>query len=344
MYDLTNVDYQSIIQWIVESGDPWVRYKAMQDLMGISESELVFLKKEILNEPRIQSLIQKIEEVDWRNPPWSYLRDAKMPVHVLSVLTDFGISVADLPVLREIFDDILSVVTEQGEVRYAPYIKYPLTCLSSTLLFPVIRGGLKEDERVRKAVNIYLSSGHFSLGWKCLTQEFTGEIFFREAVNSDYRLRRKESFLKSMIKKNIMCPLTTLNILKVLLEYPEYHSHAHIAAAVNGILRLWETRERPYGFGIGTSFGKLKYPFIWYDVLKMAYILSHFEFVWNDSRFINMLNFIFQKKDEYGRFYAESVYIAWKDFDFGVKNKPSPWITYIVYYILSKNPNTDYKI
>jgi hypothetical protein len=83
-------------------------------------------------------------------------------------------------------------------------------------------------------------------------------------------------------------------------------------------------------FGIGTDFRKLKYPFIWYDILHVVDVLGRFPFVHADSRFCEMVATITAQADEEGRYTASSVYRAWKGWSFADKKKPSPWLTFLV--------------
>jgi len=83
-------------------------------------------------------------------------------------------------------------------------------------------------------------------------------------------------------------------------------------------------------FGIGTDFRKLKYPFVWYDVLHVVDALSRFPFVRADPRFREMVETITAQADEEGRYTAGSMYRAWKGWSFADKKRPSPWLTFLV--------------
>ena len=83
-------------------------------------------------------------------------------------------------------------------------------------------------------------------------------------------------------------------------------------------------------FGIGTDFRKLKYPFVWYNVLHVVDVLSRFPFVHTDPRFREMVEAITTQADERGRYTANSMYRAWKGWSFADKKHPSPWLTFLV--------------
>ena len=90
-------------------------------------------------------------------------------------------------------------------------------------------------------------------------------------------------------------------------------------------------------FGIGTDFRKLKYPFIWYDILHYADVLSRFPTAITDSRYKDMLNVLVDQKGEEGLYTASSMYMAWKNWSFGDKKNPSPWLSFLVARILKRS-------
>ena len=69
-------------------------------------------------------------------------------------------------------------------------------------------------------------------------------------------------------------------------------------AGAEALLWHWgpECDRKVYLFGAGTFFHRLKYPFVWYDVLHVADILSHFPFVHNDPRFLGMVETIVARR------------------------------------------------
>ena len=98
------------------------------------------------------------------------------------------------------------------------------------------------------------------------------------------------------------------------------------------LLWHWEhqNERKIYMFGIGTTFRRLKYPFVWYDVLHVVDVLSRFPFVRDDARFREMLGTITHQADEDGRYWPGSMYRAWAGWGFADKKQPSPWITFLV--------------
>ena len=105
---------------------------------------------------------------------------------------------------------------------------------------------------------------------------------------------------------------------------------------------LWhwqhQAERKLYLFGIGTDFRKLKYPFVWYDILHVVDVLSRFPFIYADPRFRAMVETITAQADQAGRYTAGSMYQAWKDWSFADKKRPSPWLTFLVLRILKRLP------
>jgi len=139
------------------------------------------------------------------------------------------------------------------------------------------------------------------------------------------------------------CPYANLVMLKALSQMPELRDEeaAHIGAET--LLTLWEQRRerRPYLFAMGTTFTQLKAPMIWYDILHVVDVLTHFSWLREDARLQEMVEVVRAKADEEGRFTAESVWTAWKGWEFGQKREPSRWLTMLTQRTLRRvSPHT----
>jgi hypothetical protein len=111
-----------------------------------------------------------------------------------------------------------------------------------------------------------------------------------------------------------------------------------VRAGAETLLEHWERQDERkfYLFGIGTDFRKLKFPFVWYNILHAVEALSHYPFVHADPRFLEMVRTITDQADSQGRYTAGSMYRPWKDWSFADKKKPSPWLTFLVLRILRR--------
>jgi hypothetical protein len=113
-----------------------------------------------------------------------------------------------------------------------------------------------------------------------------------------------------------------------------------VKRGIEFLLQCWENRGKIKYAGhdsqIGTDWEKLKYPFTDYRILKSLDTLSQFKFIKNDPRFKEMIDALASKQDANGRLTPESIHQVWSDFDFGQKEKPSFWITFLALNILKR--------
>ena len=87
---------------------------------------------------------------------------------------------------------------------------------------------------------------------------------------------------------------------------------------------------------MGDDFRKLKVPFIWYDLVHVLDVLSHFPRVKTDPRYQDILSVLTAKMDADGRFTPDSTWQAWKDWEFGQKKIPSRWLTLCAWRIFQR--------
>lgn len=92
----------------------------------------------------------------------------------------------------------------------------------------------------------------------------------------------------------------------------------------------------PHEFYMGTDFRKLRAPFVWYDILHVVEELSQFQWLHSDPHLLGMIELVKNKVDNHGRFTPESVYRAWKVWDFGQKREPSRWLTLLVRRVIMR--------
>ena len=65
-------------------------------------------------------------------------------------------------------------------------------------------------------------------------------------------------------------------------------------------------------------------------------VLSNVKSIKTDTRFIEIIELINNKQDENGLFTPESIFLKCKDWDFGQKKKPSPYLIYKCHSILER--------
>jgi hypothetical protein len=320
---------ETIIPWLLASDEPWTRYRTRLNLLKepFNSPSVCSDRLEMLAHPRIQELIA--HAAGWDRVVLKRHNDAGHPLYAISTLAHFGLRAED-PGMDEVIGKILA--HQSGEGAFQALVNIPrafggdgldawrwMACDAPTLLYSLLSFGLEDDPRVTKGLE-YLSSLVDENGWRCVCDPELGR-FHGPGRRTD------------------PCPVANVYALKALAGNPEMQDVPAAHAGVEMLLSHWsdDNHPKPYLFGAGTDYRKLKYPYVWYDILHVADTLSHFAFAREDPRFIRLVNTITAQAGPQGFFTASSMYQAWKGWSFADKKKPSPWLTYAVYAILERS-------
>ena len=127
-------------------------------------------------------------------------------------------------------------------------------------------------------------------------------------------------------------------MLKALSEMKEFQNSPACHTGAEALLGLWaeSAAQHPYMFYMGTDFRKIKVPFVWYDLMHVLNVLTRFPWLGKDPRLLDMLRILKSKADAQGRFTLESIWTAWKDWEFGQKKIPSRWLTLLAWRIIGR--------
>lgn len=306
------------IQWLLHS-EPYVQCRTCLDLLGQPPGDPAVkqAREAMLKYPLVQALLTDLE--DWPGGVINNHKKANLFIHKLAFLAEIGITKED-PGVSRVLEIIMSHLSEQGipEVLLNIPMVFGGTgedmwawtlCDTPRLLFSLQKMGV-HNAAISKGMNA-LAALVRDNGFPCSASPMLGRF-------------------KGPGKKSDPCPYATLLMLSALLHTEDKNRpELHIGAEC--LLNLWErSRESyPYLFHMGTDFRKLKAPFVWYDILHVADVLSQMEWLQSDSRMRAIIDTIQSKADSDGRYTPESVWMAWKAWDFGQKIKPSPWLTFL---------------
>lgn len=313
---------EEILQWLLNCDEPWTRYRTRLDLLGCSEDEPLAAedRRHMLAHPQVQALIAGA--ASW--PGYTLLRhnDARHPLYQLSTLADFGLHAADVAI-QPALEAVLAHISPEGAFQTLLNISKSfggsgedqwtwMACDAPTLLYVLLAMGLGKDDRVRDAVT-HLASLAAENGWRCAGSPEVGK-FHGPGRRAD------------------PCPIANVYALKALAQDSDLAKSSAAQAGIEMLLGHWEHRQERkfYLFGMGSDFKKLKYPFIWYDMLHVIEVLSQFPTARYDPRFQEMLAALTAQGDGHGRYTAGSIYTAWKGWSFADKKNPSPWLTFLV--------------
>lgn len=311
----------NLINWLLESDEPWTRYRTLVDLLDRSEDdpEVQTAHAELVLHSQVQALIARAGE--WGKHPLKRHNDASHSLYALSTLADFGLRASD-PGLPGIIDQVLAHSSPEGAIQSLVNISPTfggagadqwawMACDAPTLLYALLALGQSGDARVQQAA-AHLAGLAAENGYHCAAARALGQF-------------------KGPGRRGDPCPIANVYALKALAWLPEYRAGQAAQRAAAMLLEHWEHRERTkyYLFGVGSDFRKLKYPFVWYDLLHVADVLSRFPFVHPDPRFQEMLAAIREQADPQGRYTASSMFLSWKGWSFADKKTPSPWLTFL---------------
>lgn len=317
------------MEYLEKSELPWIKYN-LHSFNKNNDSCAEDLKSILLNNEFIKSLID--ESLQWPNVPLKRHNDAKHIIHKICLLLDLGLNNKDTA-MKEIADKILSNHSDDGAFLTMLNISKNyggtgeddlqwLVCDFPILLYIMIKLGLENDERVIKAIS-FLKSIVSDNGWRCVgaVEKFRGP-----GRKADY------------------CPYGTLVSLKAFSLLPQYHNEDFIKNGIDSILNHWRNQKerKMYMFGIGTDFKKLKYPNIWFNIVHVVNVLSHFEYAVKSKELNEMISIIIDKQLSTGGFIPESIYTAFKGCDFGQKKIESETLTYTIFSIFERLKEVDY--
>lgn len=321
-------DNEEAIDWLLNS-DPWIEYGARVDLLHEKEDspEVLSARERMIRHPKLRALIDGLRV--WPGQVLNSHKSAGQSFHRLSFLADLGIKKDDMGI-PSIIEMIFQHISEEGPIQLPMRISSHhggsnrdvqawALCDAPTIVYSLAKMGLRSDERVEKAVDFLVMLSREN-GYPCVVSKELGRF-------------------RGPGKKEDPCPYATLIMLKLLELYPEYRDSNHAKASASALLDLWEnSRTRhPYIFYMGTDFQKLKAPFVWYDIVHVAHVLSLSRYAVDDPRFHEMLDVIMSKADGSKRYTPESVWKAWETWDMSQKKVPSPYLTFLVHRILSRS-------
>jgi hypothetical protein len=314
-------------EWLLEGGS-YIEYRARVDLLGQAEDNprVKAAREAMLADPLVRGVVDEL--AGWPGTVISSHKSAGQPFHKLTFLADLGLK-ADDPGMEAIIAQVMRHQSDEGPFQVPMNISIQYggsgqnqgawaLCDAPLIVYALVRFGLQSNPAVKKAVD-YLVGLTRDNGWPC-------------AVSKELGTWRGPG------RKEDPCPFANLAMLKLLSVVPEWRDTQASRVGAETLLDLWmnsETRH-PYIFYAGTDFRKLKVPFIWYDLVHLLHVLSQFPWLREDNRLRTMLDVLKGKMDGEGRFTLESVWTAWKDWEFGQKKVPSRWLTLLAWQIIRK--------
>ena len=316
------MDYQKLLN----ISDDWLKYPILLNLCHESKENLVEIRNAALADSRIKRYLTDI--ASFHGTLVTNHKNPDLPIHKLLFLLDLGFD-TKIPEIKAAIEELLTHKDEHG--IYQSMTNVPkhfggigedvfswCLCDAPLLLLALLKSGKNYHEYIKPGVD-HLVSLCRDNGFPCAVSPELGGF-------------------RGPGKKDDCCPYATLIMADLLSYIPEYSNSQVAGSSVKALLNLWENSlsQHPYMFYMGRDFRKMKASSCWYDIVSVAGVLSKYEFVREDPRFLEMIKHIKDKQDKEGLITPESVYQKLKDWDFGQKKEPSPYLAYLCYQIFER--------
>lgn len=315
------------IPWLLES-DPWVAYRVRRDILEQSEEdrEVKAARRAMLAWPPLGALLDDLEK--WPGEVLKNHKSAGHLLHKLSFAAELGLNAADVRI-ETLCRRILEHKSAEGPLQVLTNIPTVFggsgkdewlwaLCDAPILLYALTKFGLGDEPAVKEGT-AYLIGLAKANGWPCAATKRLGKFH-------------------GPGKKEDPCPFANLITLQLLAVHPQMQASEAALAGVEAQLAIWENRREvhPYMFNTGTDFCKIKAPLVWYDILHVLDVLTQYPAAREDRRLREMAAIVKAKANAQGQYTPESIWQAWKGWDFGQKRAPSAGLTYFVTRMLQR--------
>ncbi|MCK5149232.1 hypothetical protein KAR48_20930 [bacterium] len=314
------------ITWMMES-TPYTKFRTMTDLLDypLNHKDVITARNELELSASVRELINSTSM--WFPKSVTRHNIPTLSHYGFAALAELGLSVS-VPEIEYIAGKamyhssnelfcIRQTMPEKGTMPSKADADanewHAMPCDSPLVSYALIMAGV-EDERVIKSAFRIAEHWQSDRGWFC-------HFFF---VEGQYK------------KLQIGCPMAGLQALQLFSLIPELKVSEAAIHAFAPIKFHWESKKSLYFFGRSKKFWTLKYPFVWYNALYMADVLTRFDFLKGDPLVQELIEWIIDSQDEQGRYTSTSMFMCYKGWDFADKKLCSPWITMLCCRILRR--------
>ncbi|MFX1420319.1 MAG: hypothetical protein ACFE9N_15520 [Promethearchaeota archaeon] len=327
-------------KFLIESGESFSVYRTLTDLFNLSldHPEVVKAHNAVLNDPLVNFLLDNLS--DWEKDLTKAHSKADYLPNQLWLLLDWGIKPEDDKRMEKAIEKILKH-QDEGTGQFLAYIeaydrkskiKYPMwssaLCDHNIIVSVLLLAGLYDDKRVQfglRRMNELLKDTTQGKGWKC-------EPWLHYKRRGPGRV-------------NDVCPMIVADALRGYWMISQDKWPDGLIEAGITLLNCWNRRseEKPYMFGHGKKFRLPRAPFFWYNIGTILDATRHYPPLVKTQAFRELTAVSLLEFNQAGVFIPKSVYLYFKDFSFGQKKEPSPWMTLFLSRIYKNSVHNDTK-
>lgn len=261
------------LPWLLESPEPAARWLTLTALCDRPDSdpEVHLAHAATLADPGTRRIVAGLP--DWEDDAVTTGHNSPtFAPNMLGFLWHMGLRAGDDPAVEHILDQMLCHQDRDG--RFQTYARWrsqgeprwgALLCDNHAIASVLVRFGRAGDARVERAlacIESDMAQTTTGLAWPCRPDDVTG---FRGPGS-----------------KGDACPQVTLEALSVWAGLPEGKRPIAAVAAARSLCEVWRRRGqlKPYMFGHGRQFKRVKWPPIWYDAFAVVDALGRCPAVW----------------------------------------------------------------
>jgi hypothetical protein len=315
------------LAWLLEPGQPGVRYLAMRDLLDlpVDDPELLSTRREAhVHGPIAYVLDNMHEEGYWVEPGPGYNPKYTSTVWAMILLAQLGASVSEDPRIGKACEYVLEHgLATSGQFTASGAPSGTADCLQGNLCWALLELGCA-DPRLEKA---------FDWMARTVTGEGIAPITDRTAAVRYYAGKCGPNFACGANDK-LACAWGGVKVMQALARLPVQQRTPTIDRAIQqGVDFLFSIdltgAAYPTGYSDKPSQNWWKFGFpVFYvtDLLQVADVLVTLGYG-SDPRLGGLFTMILQKQDGNGRWALEYDYTGKTWGDFGKKKEPNPWVT-----------------
>jgi hypothetical protein len=342
-----NIQNPRVLEWLLESDDPVVRYRALGNIYGANTDDVKVrtAKSQLLKSDKVLKIFAKQDSSGyWGDPNSPYLPKYKATYWNLILLAQMELKLSDLQIAKAC-EYIFQFQLEDGgfsiwnEISAEEYFKKEkksqkqigtipdneewireniksgeLSCLTGNVCAALLRFGYVDDVRVQSALNWLVEIQHNDGGWKC-------------------------PYWKTHLKDKHSCFMGTIAALEAFVEVPLDKRSQEMQVAIKRgaefvlMHRLYKADHHKWRI-IKPNFVTISFPWFYsYDFLRGLWVLTKFGYGF-DARTQDAIDLLMEKRLPNGFWPLEKTPTGRMLVSFGPKGKPNKWATLLALEVL----------
>lgn len=317
-----------VLQWLLESNEPGVRYLVLRDLLdhSLDDEELRAARIAAHSEGPIATILDEMDEQGyWVEPGPGYNPKYRATVWSIIMLAQLGASVAqDERIARACAYVLDHALTTNGQFTASGAPSGTADCLQGNLCAALMDLGY-DDPRLETA---------FEWMARSVTGEGVASAKDRQAQMRYYASKCGPLFACGPNNK-LPCAWGAVKVMLAFSKWPVERRTPLIERAIQqGVDFLFSVDPADAGYPTGWTnkpsgnWWKLGFPVFYVtDLLQNVEALVRLGYG-DDPRLANAITIIREKQDAQGRWTLDYDYAGKTWVDFGPKKKPNKWVTY----------------